>query len=68
MAGKGRCREGGPTAWRVFAGAAGAEMQPAEETLEVILVHKRPGTRLDLLEGTHARTLMLYPRPRQFRG
>ena len=41
--------------------AAGAEVQPAEETLEVILVHNRPGSRPDLFEGTHALTLGIYP-------
>jgi hypothetical protein len=43
------------------ASAAGVEVQPAEETLEVILVHNRPGSRPDLYLGTHALTLGIYP-------
>jgi hypothetical protein len=43
------------------ASAAKTEVQPAEETLEVILEHKRPGSLPDLLEGTHVLTLGIYP-------
>ncbi len=43
------------------ASAAVAEVQPAEETLEVILVHNRAGSRPDLFLGTHALTLGIFP-------
>jgi hypothetical protein len=41
--------------------AAGTEIQPAEESLEVILEHKRPGSLPDLLVGTHVLSLAVYP-------
>jgi hypothetical protein len=43
------------------ASAAPSETQPAEETLSMILVNPKPGTRPDLFVGTHALTLSLLP-------
>jgi hypothetical protein len=43
------------------ASAAKSEIQPAEEHFGLILEHKRPGSRPDLLEGTHVLFLNVYP-------
>ncbi len=43
------------------ASAAGTEIQPSQEKLELILEHKRPGSLPDILEGTHVLVLRVYP-------
>lgn len=41
--------------------AAKTEIQPAEEKLGLIVEDQRPGSRADVLEGTHVLSLRIYP-------
>jgi hypothetical protein len=44
-----------------YASATNTEIEPAEETLELVVERRRPGSRPDLLEGTHVLSLRVYP-------